>query len=427
MLGWSPADLGLFGTLPVLLLLSGFFSGAETALFGLSETQRMQVRRDTGLAGRAVESLLAHPRMLLITILISNMTVNVLYFVVSSILLMKAEVGAIGEILLVITSLMLIVLLGEVMPKLIANSRGAAFALLVAPPLIALHQVIGPLRIALDKLVVGPLSRLTEPAEAPPQLSRDELAALLDLSGRAGVIDTEEERILQDVLNLGRLKVRDVMTPRVRMIAVPATASRTDLLEIVTRHRFTKLPVYEKDLDTIVGLLYVLRYLGDQQGDDQSIRGRAEPIEFVPEMATLDQVLEHFRATKTQIAIVVDEFGGTAGIVAIEDIVEEIVGDISATEDEQRPQPQLIGLNQWRVAGDLSVHDWAAAFGQRLVSPRVATLGGLITAHLGRAPNPKDSVELGSVRLEVEHVEHARVVTAIVTLLDERESGDAAT
>ncbi len=427
MLGWSVADLGLFGTLLALLLLSGFFSGSETALFGLSETQRMQVRRDTGLAGRAVESLLAHPRMLLITILISNMTVNVLYFVVSSILLMKAEAGAIGEILLVLTSLMLIVLLGEVMPKLIANSRGATFALLVAPPLIALHQVIGPLRIALDKLVVGPLSRLTAPTEAPPQLSRDELAALLDLSGRAGVIDTEEERILQDVLNLGRLKVRDVMTPRVRMIAVPANASRTDLLEIVKRHRFTKLPVYEKDLDTIVGLLYVLRYLGDPESDDQSIRARAEPIEFVPEIATLDQVLEHFRATKTQIAIVVDEFGGTAGIVAIEDVVEEIVGDISATEDEQRPQPQLIGLNQWRVAGDLSVHDWAAAFGQRLVSPRVATLGGLITAHLGRAPNPKDSVELGSVRVEVERVERARVVTAIVTLLDDRESGDAAT
>lgn len=427
MLGWSFADLGLFGTLPVLLLLSGFFSGSETALFGLSEMQRLQIRRDTGFAGRAVESLLAHPRMLLITILISNMTVNVLYFVVSSILLMKAGTGAIGEVLLVITSLMLIVLFGEVLPKLIANSRGAAFALLVAPPLIALHRLLAPLRIALDKLVVGPLSRLTAPTEAPPKLSRDELAALLDLSGRAGVIDTEEERILQDVLNLSRLKVRDVMTPRVRMVAVPATASRADLLEIVKRHRFTKLPVYDKDLDTIVGLLYVLRYLGDPQRDDQSIRDRAEPIEFVPEIATLDQVLEHFRATKTQIAIVVDEFGGTAGIVAIEDVVEEIVGDISATEDEQPSQPQLIGLNRWRVAGDLSVHDWAAAFGQRLVSPRVATLGGLITAHLGRAPNPKDSVELGSVRVEVEHVERARVVTAIVTLLDEPEPAEAAT
>ena len=154
MLGWSVADIWLFATLPVLLVLSGFFSGSETALFGLSETQRMQIRQRTGLAARAVESLLAHQRMLLITILISNMTVNVLYFVISSILLMKSEAGAIGEVLLAIASLMLIVLLGEVMPKLIANSRGTTIALLVAPPLIALHQLIGPLRIVLDKVIV---------------------------------------------------------------------------------------------------------------------------------------------------------------------------------------------------------------------------------------------------------------------------------
>ena len=426
MLGWSVADIWLFATLPVLLVLSGFFSGSETALFGLSETQRMQIRRGTGLAARAVESLLAHQRMLLITILISNMTVNVLYFVISSILLMKSEAGAIGEVLLAIASLMLIVLLGEVMPKLIANSRSTTIALLVAPPLIALHQLIGPLRIALDKVIVGPLSRLTAPTQAPPQLSREELAALLDLSGDAGVIDTEEERILQDVLNLGRLKVRDVMTPRVKMVAAPITASRSDVLAIVKQNRFTKLPIYEDDLDTIVGLLSVTRYLAEPEVGEQSLRGRTKPLQFVPEMATLDQLLDHFRTTKTQLAIVVDEFGGTAGIVAIEDVVEEIVGDISASDDDISQQPQLIGLNQWRAAGDLSVHDWAEAFGQRLVSPRVATLGGLITTHLGRAPSPQDAVEIGGVRLEVERVEHARVETVIVTLLREQESPEAA-
>jgi len=425
MFGWSVADIWLFATLPVLLVLSGFFSGSETALFGLSQTQRMQIRQGTGLAARAVESLLAHQRMLLITILISNMTINVLYFVISSILLMKSDAGAIGEVLLVITTLMLIVLLGEVMPKLIANSRTVTIALLVAPPLIALHRMIGPLRIAIDKVIVGPLSRLTAPSKTPPQLSRDELAALLDLSGDAGVIDTEEERILQDVLNLSRLKVRDVMTPRVKMVAAPIEASRSDLLEIVKQHRFTKLPIYEDDLDTIVGLLSVTRYLAEPDVDEQSLRHRTKPLQFVPEMATLDQLLDHFRTTKTQLAIVVDEFGGTAGIVAIEDVVEEIVGDISDSDDDISRQPQLIGLNQWRAAGDLSVHDWAEAFGQRLVSPRVATLGGLITAHLGRAPSPQDVVEIGGVRLEVERVEHARVETVIVTLLQEQDAPEA--
>jgi putative hemolysin len=257
-------------------------------------------------------------------------------------------------------------------------------------------------------------------------LSHEELAALLNLSGDAGVIDTEEERILQDVLNLGRLKVRDVMTPRVKMIAAPITASRSDVLAIVKQDRFTKLPIYEDDLDTIVGLLSVTRYLAEPEVGEQSLRGRTKPLQFVPEMATLDQLLDHFQVTKSQLAIVVDEFGGTAGIVAIEDVVEEIVGDISASDDDISQQPQLIGLNQWRAAGDLSVHDWAEAFGQRLVSPRVATLGGLITAHLGRAPSPQDAVEIGGVRLEVERVEHARVETVIVTFLREQESPEAA-
>ncbi len=421
-LGWDVLDLPMLLVLPVLLLLSGFFSGSETALFGLTATERMSLHSQRSFTGRAVEALLANQRMLLITILLGNMTVNVLYFVISSVLLMKADAGGpLGGFLLAAASLLVIVVIGEVVPKILANSRRIGFASLVAAPLLSVHRLIGPVRLPLDRLVVAPLSRLTSPSQAPPKLDAQELAALLEISSRQGVIDMDEQRLLQDVINLSRLKVRDVMTPRVRVAALPASAARADVVDLVRQTRLTKFPVYESDLDHIVGILHVKRYLMEPAGGT-AIDQLVIPARFVPEIATLDRLLDHFRRTGSQLAIVVDEFGGTAGVVALEDVVEEIVGDIVSTMDQKTPPPRLIELGRWRVSGDLSVHEWAEAFGQRLVSPRVATLGGLIFERLGRAPQTGDAVDLGNVRVEVEQVDRARVVSAIVTMQPESPS-----
>jgi putative hemolysin len=426
MFGWTVVDIPLLALLPALLLASGFFSGSETALFGLAENERILIRRQGTLSGRAIEVLLADQRMLLITVLLGNMTANVLYFVTSSILLMRAEVGLVPALLLAAASLLLIVLLGEVVPKLLANAHRTAFAAVTSPPLLALHGLIGPLRIGLNTLVVAPLSRLTSPTDAPPRLDEVELAALLDVSTREGVIDHEEQRILQDVIALSQRKVRDVMTPRVRIAAVPVTASRGEVAALARETRLTKFPVYRDDLDHIVGLLHVKRYLVDSRGADAPLTGHMSPAPFVPEVATLDQLLNHFRGTRTQLAVVVDEFGGTAGIVALEDAVEELVGDIATEQRREEVRPEPIGPNRWRVGGDASVHEWAGAFGRRLVPPRVSTLGGLITARLGRAPEAGDSVELGNVRVDVERVDRSRVVTAIVTLTTGQDDGGGA-
>ncbi|MHC4274280.1 MAG: hemolysin family protein, partial [Planctomycetota bacterium] len=242
------------------------------------------------------------------------------------------------------------------------------------------------------------------------------LAALLDVSTREGVIDLEEQQVLQDVIALSQRKVRDVMTPRVRIEAVPVTASRDEVTARARKTRLTIFPAYRDDLDHIVGLLHVKRYLLDPREGEAVLTDHVTLARFVPEVATLDQLLDHFRESRTHLAIVVDEFGGTAGIVAIEDVVEELVGDIASKPGREEVRPEPIGPNQWRVGGDASVHEWASAFGPRLIPPRVSTLGGLITARLGRAPHPGDSVELGNVRVDVEQVDRSRVVTAIVTL-----------
>lgn len=415
-LGWEAVDIPLLLVLPILLVFSAFFSGSETALFGLTQMERMQLRRGGTIAGRAVGALLAEPRMLLITVLLGNMTVNVLYFVVSSVLLMRAETGVIGSALLATGTLLIIVLLGEVLPKMVANSHRSLVASFVAPILLALHGLIAPLRLVLDRAIVQPLSRLTAPHAAPPELNEEELQALLEISGRQGVIDADEQRVLRDVISLGRLRVRDVMTPRVQMHAVHVGASRQEIEAMAREARLTRLPVYGASLDEIVGILPVRAYLIDAQAARRGVRRSMRQPQFVPLLARLDQLLEHFRQTRSQSAIVVDEYGGTAGIVSIEDVVTRLVGDLAGADDHEAQPPELIRSGQWRVDGDMSVHDWAEAFGQRLVSPRVATLGGLIIERLGRAPHVGDVVMLGNLRLEVAAVDRARIEAVLITL-----------
>lgn len=417
LFGWEAFDIPLLMLLPVLLLLSGFFSGSETALFSMTETERMQLRRRGTIASRAVQTLLDDPRMLLITILLGNMAVNVLFFVISSVLMTRANAGVIGSLVIASTTLLAIVLLGEVMPKMLANIRRTTFASIVAPLLLTLHGLILPLRVMLDRAVVTPLSRLTAPVSAPPQLDEEELTALLEISSRQGVIDADEQRLLRDVFNLSRLRVRDVMTPRVRMQAVALNSPRDEVLDLARQTRLHRFPVYRHNLDDIVGILPIKPYLLAARKRAVRIKKLLQKPRYVPYVATLEQLLDQFRQTKTQSAIVVDEYGGTAGIVSLEDVVERLVGDIVSGSPDETALPEQLDRRRWRLDGNMSVHDWAEAFGQPLTTTRVSTVGGLIMEHLGRAPNVGDEITIGNIKLTVEAVDRARIDSAILTLL----------
>lgn len=409
----GPTEIALLICLAPLVLASGFFSGSETALFGMSQTERMRLARAGTLAGRAVEALMSHQRMLLITILLGNMVVNVLYFVISSVLMLRLELGVVADLVMALVFLMLLVLLGEVMPKIVANTRRTMFAGLVAPPLLTVHGIIAPLRIILDTFVVTPLSRLTAPPVTPETLDERELRELLELSGEQGAIDPDEQRMLRDVIKLGRMKVRDVMTPRVRLKAVPEGASREEVIELLAEKRLTKLPVYRGDLDHIVGILHVKGFLTARHERVETELGEVDEPHFVPEMATLERLLEHFRATPRQSAIVVDEYGGTAGIVAIEDVVEEIVGDIVGTDEPRRILVQRIGDAACRISGEMNLHDWADQFDIPTPDTQATTLSGFIIERLGRPADVGDTLEIGPLRVEVESTEGA-LITSVV-------------
>lgn len=412
----GPAELALLTALVPLLAASAFFSSSETALFGMSENERMGLRRSGSLAGRAIDALMADPRMLLVTLLLGNTTINTLYFVTSSVLVVRMQGGVAIEAATAAGSLLALIVFGEIVPKLAGESRRTLVASLVAPPMLALHRVVGPLRRVIAAGIVEPLARLTAPRAAPPRLSEAELAALIEISARQGVLESHEQELLLEVVRLQRLRVRDVQVPRVRMAAVPIDAEERTVRDTVSSARLSRLPVYRGDLDHIEGILPVKRYLLAEK-PRKSLARHLEPATFVPEIASVEALLVRFRETGGTLAITVDEYGGTAGVVALEDVVEAIVGDIAAPEEELPPPPKRLDALSWRVSGEMSIHDWQDTFGEEIASRGAVTLGGYLMERLGRAVSTGDVVRLGNVELEAERVEQAMVRTVLVRLV----------
>ncbi len=264
----SPTDILLIGCiLPALLMGSAFFSGTETALFSLTRHQRRQLMRSGhDLVSVALRSLLAETRPLLITLLLGNLTINVFYFVITTVLLLawKAQfaLGPVGIAGITAITLMLMIFLGEVLPKLIAANLAPAWAKLAALPLLAVHRSLAPLRVAVNTLIVTPLARLIAPPTPPTELSPAELEALLEMSGQRGLIDPGEENLLQQVLALRQIKVRDIMTPRVDLLAFNLADPPERLFELIASHAAAAAcRSIKRSIDNIMGVVYARQFL----------------------------------------------------------------------------------------------------------------------------------------------------------------------
>jgi CBS domain containing-hemolysin-like protein len=187
-----------------------------------------------------------------------------------------------------------------------------------------------------------------------------------------------------------------------------------EILATATKARLTHLPIVGRDVDDVVGVMQLKRYL---LASPRPPRAECiEPARFVPDIASLEQLLDHFRRTGSKLAIVVDEYGGTAGVVALEDCVEEIVGDIAESGETQVDAPVEVASGVWRVSGEMSVARWSEMFGAREVLPRSSTVAGLVMQRLSRLARAGDRVELANIRIEVESVEGARIRSVLVSL-----------
>jgi len=401
----------------VLLAGSAFCSGTETAMFSLSRGRLMRLGQAGG-AGQLLARMMKAPTRLLNTLLLGNMLTHVGYSAMWAVLIIDldrqgapAGVTAAASLL----PLILLILLGEALPKTRAMTVSEHWALWTSPVVAVLQRVLGPALWLLDRAAIAPMSRLLLPRrQAPADVTADELAAVMELSGRRGVIDRNASALLQEIIELSDLRLDDIMVPRVDMIAYDVDGDRQGLLDLFRRTHLRRVPVYEGSIDRVVGLIHAKRLFLE---GEQPLRNLVTPVLFVPEAATVERTLVQLRVRRVQLAVVVDEYGGTAGLVTLKDILEEIVGELRIGRDEEEaPAVQKVSQREYLVDGDLAIHEWADAFTMDLSGRRISTVGGFVTARLRRIPRVGDRLDYRNLRFEVLAMTGRRVHKLRLTL-----------
>ena len=435
MLGLEP-DIGWrIAILVGLLGLSAFFSGSETALMAFN---RIRLRRmaDTGdLAARRISRLVESPSRLLTTLLIGNNLVNTAITAIATALVLDwvaDERTALLISTLGVTTLILLV--GEITPKALAAHAPEAVARRVHRPVEALVWLMGPVNRLLGAGADFFLRAMGHHRRQETAVSEEDVRALLTLGQQQGVFAPEEQRMVERIFEFGDLRVRDVMVPRVDVVGIPRDITWPELLALVRQEHFTRYPVYEGDLDHIIGILHVkelmleaARHEAEAAGVEPSSSPPGRPVFdiarfirpafFVPESKRVVELLREMRQRRAHMAVVVDEFGGTAGIVTIEDLVEEVVGDIADEFDQQRePAIRRLDDRSFSVAGTVRLEELNEYLGIELTCEEADTVAGLVMTQLGRIPVPGDRTEQNGVELTVERMEGHRVERVHVRL-----------
>jgi putative hemolysin len=407
------------GHLAVMLLLLGasaYFAAAETAIFNLSREQLRRFRASKSPFRQLTARLMDDPRHVLVSVLFGNMLVNTAFFVMGVELIDEIRQahpdasGLWGVIIGVLTPLVVIVI-GEIVPKSIAAAMPERIAPMASLPLTALGYVARPVRIVLGYMFVVPITRLMTGSRRQQHsfVTTDELQAIIEVAAREGAVSVQESDMLADVLDLGQLRVREVMTPRVEIVGCDLITPMAIVLTVFRRTRHSRMVVYEDDMDNIAGVVYAKTAF---LNPDRTLSELLRPVYYVPETKPVEGLLKDFRARKIQFAVAVDEYGGVAGIVTLEDCLEQIVGEIQGEADRQAVDPvQRVSEAEYLLAGDLSIRSWADSFDLEVPEEggRYSTVAGFVTDLLGRMPRPGDTAEWRNLQFVVEEVKRRRV------------------
>jgi putative hemolysin len=424
----------------LLILLNGVFVAAEFSLVTVRRS-RIEQLMDEGSAGaRLVNRLKSEPGRFLAVVQLGLTFVGFLAAafagasivgdlerVLSTIPVVAPQAGIIS--LLFITGLVSLftIVFGELVPKALALAHAERMALLFAGPVDLLGRLFGPVVWLLTSLTRA-ITRVFGIAEYQHErVTAEELMILVERGGQQGVIEAEEQQMIGAVLELGEQRIHEVMVPRIGIKAVPATVPLDELVATIVREGHSRIPVYEESIDNVIGILYakdLLPYLA--RGEAPAITSILRTPLFVPESISVDDLLHSFQRRKVHIAIVLDEYGGTAGLVTIEDLIEEIVGEIQDEYDVEEPLIVPLSETEARFDGRASVDDLAEHFGIQLDGAdreQYDTVGGLVYHEIGGVPNVGDMVEVDGLTLTVESTDGRRVGKLLVVRRRSEDNG----
>ncbi len=394
--------VGEFTALGALLALSAFFSSAETALFSLSPMQIHRMRRHHSKATAQIEALLATPTDLLSSVLIGNTVVNVaaanLGYIVA-----EQMVPNYGEMIAIPAMTLLLIVFGEVAPKRLAVRQPDSLALRYLTPLRFLIWICTPLHTILDAITHTFHKHLIPHR---PALTDAELLTAVDIGHEEGVLNKEERMMVDGIIRLEKLQAKDVMTPRVDLIGIDLEDTPETWRAVCRKARFRFLPAFDGDLDHVKGFVDVAHFLMDPDGD---ITASLHPHFYVPDTAPLDTLLTLFQQQARRLAIVIDEYGGTAGLITRGDILDEIAEFAGEQPDGQSPNIEPIGTRRWQVNGNTSLEEVNYELDLSLDAEGADRIAGWVTAHARRFPKTGDVTEDQGCRVTVLQIRKHRI------------------
>jgi len=407
--------------LVLTIILAAMAAAAETALTALNPVA-VHTLEERGGVGRIIARLRNDPNRFLSTILIVNSSSLIITSSMATLLFTQLLPSPWGEIAATLGISLLVLIIAELTPKNIAVRKPSGVAIVLARPVRAFSIILAPVIWGVN-VIVGALMRLLgQPggSQTVAMVTPEDISSTVSLAEETKGITEEEAERLEGVLDLGTITAGDVMKPRVDIVAVPDTMPLMEALDVVLREGHSRIPVYNETIDRIVGILYdkdLLRYLRENETEvSLADIGRA-PI-FVPESKRASDLLQQFQRQKIHIAIVVDEFGGTAGLVTIEDLLEEIVGEIQDEYDEEEPLMVMENDRQWVFDAMVRLEEVNEEMGLDLeADDGIETLGGFVFERLGELPVAGDVVEVDHVTLEVVEVEGRRIKKVRITRL----------
>lgn len=420
----SHVDLTLiFGFIGIIILLfcSAIVSGAEVALFSLSQKDLDDSIQENNSKGKIIAHLLEKPKKLLATLLVANNFINIAVVILFSFIGKDLFIAIHSPVLKFITEVILItfllLLFGEVLPKVYASRNNIKFAQLIAYPISGLDRILSPVSTPMRLITLYLQNKL---GKQKTNFSVDQLSQALELTADDET-STEEQKILEGIVSFGNTDTKQVMSPRIDIFALEITESFASIYPKIIEKGFSRIPVYRDNIDQIEGVLFVkdlLPYINDIEFDWTTLL--REPF-FVPENKKLDNLLKDFQSLKSHLAIVVDEYGGTSGLVSLEDVIEEIVGEISDEYDDAPVNFSKIDDKNYIFEGKINLKDFYRIIDvdEDLFEERkgeAETLAGFILELLGNFPKKGHKIVFENCTFVIESADQKRVKQIKVTI-----------
>ena len=413
------SDIGLYALLFITLLtLSALFSGSETAFFSLSAAALERFRKSQSAREKRIATLMQNPRQLLITIVVGNTIVNITTASIAAILTTRIgkALGWNEHLVLVVDVIVVtfvLLIVSEILPKVMAVRNAETFARRFSGMIQFTYFLFYPVTYPLAQFTSILQHRLGLKSDKT-QITEEELLALADVGEEYGTLEEEEREIIHSIFEFGETTVKEIMVPRTDMVCLEVNTPYTEVLKIVRGKLHSRIPIYKDRIDNIVGILYIkdlLPYLyNKKKGSRIDLTKLMREPYFVPEQKKISELLKEFQKNRIHMALVVDEYGGIAGLVTLEDIIEEIVGEIQDEYDKEIPMIVRISENEFLVDGRTQLEELNEELHLNLPEESgVETISGFILNLMGSVPKEKESVRYNGYVFTVEQVLKNRI------------------